>query len=65
MDWIAAKELLLELMPFIQLPHDRLHRTLVAEGYTSIRIQRSATHPVWEIRANMPPNRPSTDRRLL
>lgn len=45
--------------------HSRLHDALVAAGYTAIRIEKKATHRVWDIRAALPPDAPAHDHKLL
>ncbi|MGE3309162.1 MAG: hypothetical protein AB7O66_04265 [Limisphaerales bacterium] len=46
-------------------PHLAIHHAMVGAGYTSISIERLTSHPVWQIRATLPPNAPAGDRRLL
>lgn len=69
--WVDEDELervkywFLGLSDHLFSPHLALHRALVEAGYTRIRIERLATHPVWEVRANLPLNAPVADRRRL
>lgn len=61
----ATKYWLLGLSDHLFSPHLALHHALAEAGFTSIRIERLATHPVWQIRATVPLNAPVSDRRVL
>jgi hypothetical protein len=64
-DLLATKHWFLDLLDSIASAHELLYCALNEAGYAAIRIERLATHPVWEIRATLPPNAPVADRRLL
>lgn len=58
-------ELFNTLCEWIACTHIRLHDALVAAGYTAIRIEKKQTHPVWDIRATLPPKAHDPDPKLL
>lgn len=62
---VATKHWFLDLLDSIPSAHELLYCALNEAGYAAIRIERLATHPVWEIRSTLPPNAPVADRRLL